>query len=232
MKNIMYIFVVSLLGSGVLHAQSHVRISATGEVNLKGVDVSIQEQVRENVETDINNIDVFSLPAYNHTQLTLSKEFADLFSIGGTGVGVAVGARNANEAGVNTSRLQVDGNAKYSYRGLEISKRTRLQQTVNSADITDVGLGSFALREKTTLGYSQSLYNMNFGFHIGDEVFLSEGGFIENRVLAGVSLTAYENYSLVAEYFLQSEGDLLTPDLKLGTPENGHVVAVNAIISF
>jgi len=51
-------------------------------------------------------------------------------------------------------------------------------------------------------------------------------------MLAGVSLAAYENYSLVAEYFLQSEGDLLTPTLKIGTPENGHVVAVNAVVSF
>lgn len=232
MKNIMYIFMVSFLGSGVLHAQSHVRASTTGTVNVKGVDVTVQEQVRENIETDISSIDVFSLPAYNHTQLTLSKEFSDLFSVKGTGIGVGIGVRNTNESGVNTNRLQVDGSVKYAYRGLVLSQRTRLQQAVNGTNITDVGLGSFALREKTTLGYSQTLLNLKLGLEVGDEVFLSESGVIENRVIAGVSVTAYEKYTLVAEYFLQSQGDLLTPDLQLGDPQNGHVVAINAIVSF
>jgi len=231
MKNIMYVLVASLLGSSAAYAQSQVRATATGEVNLKGVDITVEEQVRENI--DISNIDPLSLPEYNHTRLTLSKTFTDIYTLKGTSVTIGAGARNAIMGGEALNRLQLDGEAKYSFRGLGLALGKSVQQNVDSANIANIGLGSFVMRDKLTLDYSHTLYDLTLGAHVGDEVFISESGIVENRALIGASVTALDNVTLVAEYFLQTQGDLLTPDLQvLGDHENAHVVALNAIVSF
>jgi len=230
MKNVMYVVALAMLGSSVALAGPEVRASVAGTTSIKGVDVAIEEEVRENI--DIETIDVLSLPAYSHTQLTLSREFLDIFSIKGTGITLGAGGRNANQGGTILNRLQVDGSATYKLKGVEAVASTSLQQTIDNSNIASVELGSLTLREKASIGYSYTIQNITLGVEVGDEIFLTEGGITENRASVGTSVTAYDKYAVSAEYFLQSQGDLLTPDLQLGEPENGNVIAVNASVSF
>jgi len=235
MKNIIYVLAVSLLGSSVVYADSHARATITGEVNFEGVDFSVEAQARESLDVSSINLNPFSLPKYSHTQLNISKVFADIYTLKGTSITIGGAARNAVTGAGNPihNRLQVDMAAKYSSYGLGLALGKSIQHNVENGNLGDVSLGSFVMRDKLTLDYSHSLYDLTFGVHAGDEVFFSEGGIIENRVLAGASVKAFDDVTLVTEYFVQTQGELLTPDLQvLGDHENAHVVALNVIVSF
>jgi len=61
---------------------------------------------------------------------------------------------------------------------------------------------------------------------------LTTSGFSENRVTLGSTVTLYEDYSIVGEYFLQTTGEIVNTSLGIGDIENSHVAALNLKASF
>lgn len=223
MKNLVYAMgLLPLLMSAGAEAQSHARASATGAVNIKGIELSIEEQVRESFA----DIQPGAMPSYNHTQIGLSTGLYKYFAIG-------VAARNTIESGEMINRIQADASAKYAYEGLYISTRLMLQEDLNSDRFFGHDVDGIALRNKATMGYDfPTIYNMKLGVHMAEEHFLTTAGLSENRIFVGSTLTLYENYSLVSEYFLQTEGEILGADMKIGEYDNNHVVALNLKAAF
>ena len=222
MKNLIYALGATLLiGSSAVSAQSHVRLSTTGEVDVAGVTLSAEEQVREN----FLDLQPTLLPSYVHTQVGVSKGFFGYFTLG-------AGARNVSKSGEVSNRLQLEAAAKGDYEGLFASTRLRLQEVIGT-DLSEHSLDSFAIRNKATVGYTlPELYNVKLGIHLSEEHFLTTSGFSENRVILGSTVTLYENYSLVGEYFLQTTGEIVNTSFGLGEIQNSHVAALNLKASF
>ena len=222
MKNLIYALGATfLIGSSAVSAQSHVRLSTTGEVDVAGITITAEEQVREN----FLDLRPALLPSYAHTQVGVSKEFFEYFTLG-------AGARNVSESGEVSNRLQLDAGAGVDYEGLFVSTGLSLQEVIG-ADLSEHSLDSFAIRNKATMGYTlPDMYNVRLGIHLSEEHFLTTSGFSENRVTLGSTVTLYEDYSIVGEYFLQTTGEIVNTSLGIGDIENSHVAALNLKASF
>jgi len=132
MKNLIYALGATfLIGSSAVSAQSHVRLSTTGEVDVAGVTITAEEQVREN----FLDLRPALLPSYAHTQVGVSKEIFEYFTLGAA-------ARNVSESGEVSNRLQLDAGAGVDYEGLFVSTGLSLQEVIG-ADLSEHSLGPY-----------------------------------------------------------------------------------------
>tara|TARA_Y100001938_G_C7908006_1_gene338096 strand:- start:26 stop:670 length:645 start_codon:yes stop_codon:yes gene_type:complete len=213
LKKLLMTTIMALMISGVSYADE-LRLEAKASAKLGDLTLSVEEQVRHNLE--VSEEMVTTAAPYEHTVFVATK------SVGSTDVSLRV--RNTNTAGASTNRLSLDADNDCGILGLDIHNRLRLQLD-NIANIKDVTTKQLALRDRLDVSKTIALAGQDLKLSLADEVFADETGLTTNRAIASVG-TKISAVNVTAEYFLQT--DQVTSEDR----SNSHVVGVYASLSF
>ena len=213
LKKLLMTTIMALMISGVSYADE-LRLEAKASAKLGDLTLSVEEQVRHNLE--VSEEMVTTAAPYEHTVFVATK------SVGVTDLSLRV--RNTNTAGASTNRLSLDADNGLSVVGLDIHKRLRLQLD-NITNIKDVTTKQLALRDRIDVSKTIAILDRDLKLSLADEVFADETGLTINRAIASVG-TKVSAVNVTAEYFLQT--DKVTSEDR----SNMHVVGVYASLSF
>jgi len=213
LKKLLMTTIMALMISGVSYADE-LRLEAKASAKLGDLTLSVEEQVRHNLE--VSEEMVTTAAPYEHTVFVATK------SVGVTDLSFRV--RNTNTMGASTNRLSLDADNGLSVVGLDIHNRLRLQLD-NITNIKDVTTKQLALRDRIDVSKTIAILDKDLKLTLADEVFADETGLTINRAIASVG-TKVSAVNLTAEYFLQT--DKVTSEDR----SNMHVVGVYASLSF
>ena len=213
LKKLLMTTIMALMISGVSYADE-LRLEAKASAKLGDLTLSVEEQVRHNLE--VSEEMVTTAAPYEHTVFVATK------SVGVTDLSLRV--RNTNTAGASTNRLSLDADNGLSIVGLDIHNRLRLQLD-NITNIKDVTTKQLALRDRIDVSKTIAILDRDLKLSLADEVFADETGLTINRAIASVG-TKVSAVNVTAEYFLQT--DKVTSEDR----SNMHVVGVYASLSF
>jgi hypothetical protein len=213
LKKLLMTTIMALMISGVSYADE-LRLEAKASAKLGDLTLSVEEQVRHNLE--VSEEMVTTAAPYEHTVFVATK------SVGVTDLSLRV--RNTNTAGASTNRLSLDADNGLSVVGLDIHNRLRLQLD-NITNIKDVTTKQLALRDRIDVSKTIAILDRDLKLSLADEVFADETGLTINRAIASVG-TKVSAVNVTAEYFLQT--DKVTSEDR----SNMHVVGVYASLSF
>ena len=213
LKKLLMTTIMALMISGVSYADE-LRLEAKASAKLGDLTLSVEEQVRHNLE--VSEEMVTTAAPYEHTVFVATK------SVGVTDLSLRV--RNTNTAGASTNRLSLDADNGLSVVGLDIHNRLRLQLD-NITNIKDVTTKQLALRDRIDVSKTIAILDRDLKLSLADEVFADETGLTINRTIASVG-TKVSAVNVTAEYFLQT--DKVTSEDR----SNMHVVGVYASLSF
>ena len=213
LKKLLMTTIMALMISGVSYADE-LRLEAKASAKLGDLTLSVEEQVRHNLEVSEEMVTTAS--PYEHTVFVATK------SVGVTDLSLRV--RNTNTAGASTNRLSLDADNGLSVVGLDIHNRLRLQLD-NITNIKDVTTKQLALRDRIDVSKTIAILDRDLKLSLADEVFADETGLTINRAIASVG-TKVSAVNVTAEYFLQT--DKVTSEDR----SNMHVVGVYASLSF
>ena len=213
LKKLLMTTIMALMISGVSYADE-LRLEAKASAKLGDLTLSVEEQVRHNLE--VSEEMVTTAAPYEHTVFVATK------SVGVSDLSLRV--RNTNTAGASTNRLSLDADNGLSVVGLDIHNRLRLQLD-NITNIKDVTTKQLALRDRIDVSKTIAILDRDLKLSLADEVFADETGLTINRAIASVG-TKVSAVNVTAEYFLQ------TDKVKSEDRSNMHVVGVYASLSF